>query len=111
MEPQIPIQQMPMHQVPIPMSMQMQNIPANTVVTVAYPYQQYFPAVPSSSERQPTTLCPPEKTLWMGSIDTEKWDAEFIIKAFDKFGYKVQNVKMVTEKGSDRVSFESYIVK
>jgi hypothetical protein len=106
MDPQMP--QMPISQVPLPMSMQMQmqQIPAGTVVTVAYPYQQYYMAGPSSFDRQPASLCPPEKTLWMGSIDTEKWNAEFIIEAFDKFGYKVQNVKMVTEKGSDRVSLE-----
>lgn len=38
----------------------------------------------------------------MGSIDSEKWNAEFLTEAFGIFGYKVQNVKMVTEKGSER---------
>lgn len=44
-----------------------------------------------------------EKTLWMGSIDSEKWDSNFITEAFGTFDFKVQNVKMVTEKGSDKV--------
>jgi hypothetical protein len=44
-----------------------------------------------------------ERTLWMGSIDNEKWDTKFITEAFGSFGFQVYNVKMVTEKGTDRV--------
>lgn len=39
----------------------------------------------------------------MGSIDNEKWNQDFIKEAFEHFEFFLKNVKMVTEKGSEKV--------
>jgi len=82
------------------MDFTMQQVPVCGMMPFPMQEPQYVVAS-AGYERQPQNLCPPEKTLWMGSIDAN-WTSEFIMEAFGKFGFQVHNVKLVTEKGSER---------
>jgi len=71
-------------------------VPVQAPISTNLPAQ--FPIQDQPYESQ--HLCPPEKTLWMGNIE-RSWEPEFIMEAFEKFGFQVHRVKLVTEKGSD----------
>ncbi|KAI6184463.1 RRM domain-containing protein [Aphelenchoides bicaudatus] len=44
-----------------------QQMPMGTMMNAPMPYQ--YASAGTSTDRQPQNLCPPDRTLWMGSID------------------------------------------